>query len=256
MVIDSHAHLNDERLIESVDEIVADMTKDNLSAIITVSYDRKSAEQGLALAQKHNNIYTTLGIHPHDSRLACKEDYDYFVDNAQNPKVVAIGEIGLDYYYDLSDREVQKKVMVEQLELANEVNLPVVFHLRDAYQDFIQIIKENKHLINNGALLHCYSGSLELVDIFNLYDFYYAFGGAITFKTAKKDQIIRRVPKERLLIETDCPYMAPVPYRGKLNYPKMVNLVAQKIAHSLQIPLNEVERLTVENTKRLFKKLV
>lgn len=256
MIIDSHAHLNDDRLIDQVESIVSTMQKDNLEAIVNVSYDIKSAETGLELAKKFNNIYTTLGIHPHDSKSAKQSDYDYFSLNAKSNKVVAIGEIGLDYYYDFSPRETQKEVFIEQLELANHLSLPVVFHLRDAYADFIKILKEHKNLICCGGLMHCYSGSLELVNEFSKFDFYFAFGGAITFKNAKKDNILNAVPRDRLMIETDCPYMAPEPYRGRTNYPKMLNLVAQKLADSIQLSLEEVEKITTENTKRFYNKMV
>jgi TatD DNase family protein len=256
MFIDAHAHLNDNRLIAKADEIVASMANDGLSAIINAGYDRKSCEDSLTLAGKYDRVYATLGIHPHDAKYARKEDYDFFAENSANPKVVAIGEIGLDFFYNHSDRETQAKVLAEQLELADSLRLPVVFHLRDAYEQFLKIIGDNKRYLNSGGLLHCYSGSREMAEIFSRkYDFYFSFGGAITFKNADKSDIIKAVPLKRLLLETDCPYMTPEPHRGKLNYPKYVSLVAQKIASILELPIEEIGRITSENTKSLFERL-
>jgi len=257
MFIDVHAHLNDPRLAPQADAIVSAMAQDNLLAIINTGYDRYSSELGVELASKYPNVYTTLGIHPHDAKDAEASDYGYFQANASNPKVVAIGEIGLDFYYDHSARAVQAKVFAEQLELADSLGLPVVFHLRDAFAEFERIVTENKHYLNNGGLLHCYSGSKEMAQVFSKrFDFYFSFGGAITFKNAKKDEIVKAVPKERLLLETDCPYMTPEPYRGRLNYPKYVALVAQKMANMLNLPAQEVARITTTNAKTLFKRLI
>jgi len=256
MFIDVHAHLNDRRLAPQADAIVSNMEEDSLLAIINTGYDRPSSELGLALASKYPNVYTTLGIHPHDAKDAKAKDFDYFRENANNPKVVAIGEIGLDFYYDHSDRAVQKEVFVQQLELADALGLPVVFHLRDAFAEFEKIIAQNKCYLNNGGLLHCYSGSKEMAQVFSKkYDFYFSFGGAITFKNAKKEDIINSIPRERLLLETDCPYMTPEPHRGKVNYPKYIVLVAQKLAIVLNLPIQEVARITENNAKTLFKRL-
>ncbi|MFA5450181.1 MAG: TatD family hydrolase [Clostridia bacterium] len=254
MIIDTHAHLNDKRLLPQVNDIVRDMEQDNLLAVINVGYDRKSSEISYSLSQEHKRIYAAVGIHPHDSRLKRQEDYDYFAAIASDPKVVAIGETGLDYYYDHSPRDVQKKVFAEHLELANGLKLPVVIHLRDAYKDMFDILKDNKHYLNNGAVLHCYSGSAEMLREYLKFDpIYFSYGGAITFANANKRDIVLSTPIDRLLLETDCPYMTPVPHRGKTNYPKYVNLVASKIQEWL--PNTDIANVTTRNAKSLFGKL-
>jgi TatD DNase family protein len=255
MLIDTHAHLNDERLLPEVEKIVKEMKSKNLEAIVNVGYDRKSSEISLELSEKYSTVYAVLGIHPHDSRLAAKEDYDFIGASALNSKVVGIGETGLDYFYDLSDRETQKRVFVEHLELADSLKLPVVIHLRDAYSDMYQLLKDNKKYLNNGAMLHCYSGSLEMLKLFLKFDsVYFSYGGAITFKNAQKEEIVLATPLDRLLVETDCPYMTPVPYRGKTNCPEYVNLVADKIKSWL--PDKDIESITTANAKTLFKKII
>ncbi|MFI3228604.1 MAG: TatD family hydrolase [Bacillota bacterium] len=250
MIIDTHAHLTDERLINEVPTIVSDMAKDNLKSIITVGYDRQSSEQGYKLSCTHKGIYCAVGIHPHDAKNVTQADYDYFASVASAKEVVAYGEIGLDYYYDLSERDVQKAVFCEQLELAHSLKKPVAIHLRDAYEDMSRLLKENKHYIQHGMVIHCYAGSEEMLKEYNKYDSYYSFGGAITFKNAKKDDIVRAIPKNRLLLETDCPYMTPVPYRGKTNYPKYVNIVAERVKEMM--PEIDIEGLTTANAEELF----
>lgn len=256
MLIDSHAHLNDERLIGEADKIIQSMAEDNLQAIINVGYDYASSKISVELAEKYEAIFAAVGIHPHDAKTANREIYDYFQSVSQHKKVIAIGEIGLDFYYDHSPRDVQQRVFLEQLELAYSLKLPAVIHLRDAYQLMHSLLKENKRLLQYGAVLHCYSGSKEMLKEFAKMDLYFSYGGAITFKNAKdKPDIVRATPFERMLLETDCPYMTPNPYRGKINYPKYVNLVAQKVADYTLKNIQEIEEITTKNAYDLFKKL-
>ncbi|MDE7208275.1 MAG: TatD family hydrolase, partial [Clostridia bacterium] len=179
---------------------------------------------------------------------------EFYAQNASHKKVLAIGEIGLDYYYDKSERDVQRDVFARQIVLADKVGLPIVLHIRDAYGDAVDILDAHKDKLNHGVLLHCYSGSAEMIKQFNKYDCYYALGGAITFKNAKKDDVIKSIPENRLLVETDSPYMTPVPYRGQPNEPKYVNLVVDKIAETKGVNREEIEQLTYANTKALFFK--
>lgn len=256
MLIDVHAHLNDPKLLPYREEIVSNMERDNLADIVTVGYDRPSSIDAYEFALKNEKVYSVVGIHPHDADRATKEDYDLFAKMSESEKTVAIGEIGLDYYYDLSPRETQRRVFVEQLELAYSLKMPVVIHLRDAYGDLTRILKENARTLYYGVLIHCYSGSKELVKELNKYDAYYSFGGAITFKNAtEKPAVVRSVPIERLLTETDCPYMTPVPYRGTTNEPKYVDLVAAKLSEILDLPKEKIEEITLNNAKRIFKKI-
>lgn len=257
MLIDTHCHLTDERLAGETESIVSSFAADSLESVVTVGYDAPSSREGAQLAACYRDVYCTVGIHPHDAVTATQDVYDEFVSLANdNRKVVAIGEIGLDYYYDLSPRETQKRVFAEQLELAYALKLPVCLHVRDAYEDCRQILADNASKLVHGVLLHCYSGSAEMVPVFGKFDAYFAFGGAITFKNARRNlEALLAVPKDRLLVETDCPYMTPVPYRGRTNYPKYVNLVADKVAEALAMPRDEVDKITTENAKRLFNRL-
>lgn len=257
MLIDTHCHLTDERLAGETENIIASLEADGLESVITVGYDEPSSREGAQLAARFADVYCTVGMHPHDASAATQDVYDEFVSLANgNPKVVAIGEIGLDYYYDLSPRETQKKVFAEQLELARFLKLPVCLHVRDAYEDCRRILADHADKLTYGVLLHCYSGSAEMVPVFGKFDAYFAFGGAITFKNARRNlEALLAVPRDRLLLETDCPYMTPVPYRGQTNFPKYVNLVADKAAEVLGLQRAEVEDITTENAKRLFNRL-
>lgn len=215
-----------------------------------------SSELAVTLANKYDKVYAAVGVHPHDADTLDDGACQRLLELANDGKVVGFGEIGLDYYYDLSEREVQKSAFAKQIELAHQANLPVILHVRDAYEDTRKILFDMRNYIQNGLLLHCYSGSSEYVKIFDKLDAYYAFGGAITFKNAKHNlESLAVVPKDRLLLETDCPYMTPVPFRGKANEPKYVALVAQKAAAVLGVSVEEIENITTKNAKRLFTRL-
>ncbi|MDI9487624.1 MAG: TatD family hydrolase [Bacillota bacterium] len=253
MLIDSHAHLNDKRLIDEVEDIVRDMPKDNLEAIINVGYDYESSKVSVELANRFSNVYAAVGIHPHDAKYAAKSHYEFFEKAVKDEKVLAIGEIGLDFYYDHSPRDIQEKVFLEQLDLAHSLKKPAIIHLRDAYRPMYNLLKENIHKLEYGAILHCYSGSAEMLKEFAKLGLYFSFGGAITFKNAKnKPEVIRQTPIDKLLLETDCPYMTPEPYRGKTNYPKYISLVARRVAEILGKDYDDIVRTTNENTKRFF----
>ncbi len=256
MIVDSHCHLNDEKLIDLAPQIVADFDSDNLECAICVGYDYPSSLKAVDLAKEHDRLYAAIGIHPHDAVTADYDTYESFATLSSCEKVVAIGEIGLDYHYDLSPRAIQKGAFREQIELADTIGLPVILHVREAYEDTRQILFDMRRYLNNGILLHCYSGSPEYVKIFNQLDCYFAFGGAITFNNAKHNiEALKVVPKDRLLLETDCPYMTPVPFRGKTNVPKYTNLVADKVTEVLEMSRDDVDRITTENTKRLFYRI-
>lgn len=253
MLIDSHCHLNDEKLLPEAAEIVSGFSGHGIESAICVGYDMPSSETAVELAEKYDSIYAVIGIHPHDATTADYDKYERLATLSSSKKVVGIGEIGLDYHYDLSPRAIQKGAFAEQLELADTLGLPVVLHVREAYEDAKSILFESRRFLNNGVLLHCYSGSKEFVKIFGELDAYFAFGGAITFNNAKHNiEAMKEVPLDRLLLETDCPYMTPVPFRGKTNKPEYVNLVADKASEVLNIPREELEKITTENTKRLF----
>ena len=256
MIIDSHCHLTDERLLPIVDEIVEGLGDNGLESVITVGYDLPSSALVVEIAEKYKNVYAMVGMHPHDSKLMSAEIYDSFKQLAKSDKVVAIGEIGLDYHYDLSPRDIQKKVFAEQIEFAHSLKLPISLHVREAYGDTVDILEAHKHLLTNGVLLHCYSGSSEMVKVFSKYDCYFAFGGPITFKNAVHNiESLKAVPLDRLLFETDAPYMTPVPFRGKTNEPKYTALVVDKASEILGIDKTELIEKTNKNTKTLFYKM-
>lgn len=256
MIIDTHCHLNDERLLPDVQRIVDELESEGVESVICVGYDLPSSRCALQLADKFDKVYCAVGVHPHDSKSFTDEDYAEIVKMCAHPKTVAVGEIGLDYYYDLSDRQVQKEVFARQLLLAKEVGLPVVLHVRDAYQDAYDILLKHEVCLTNGVLLHCYSGSAEMVKSFEKFDAYFAFGGPLTFKNARKShEAIAAVSPQRLLFETDCPYLAPVPYRGKTNEPKFVKLVASEAARVLAVDETDLIEQTTKNAKRLFFKM-
>ncbi|MEG2450520.1 MAG: TatD family hydrolase [Clostridia bacterium] len=255
-IIDTHCHLNDERLWNDHEGLISGLSTYGIESVVCVGYDTASSKMSFDLATKFDAVYAAVGIHPHDSKTATDDDYSQFKGFSTNKKVVAIGEIGLDYFYDLSPRDDQKRVFVEQLELADSVNLPVILHIRDAYEDARAILFDNKNKLNNGFVLHCYSGSPEYVKIFDKLDAFYSFGGAITFKNARRNlEAMMAVPKDRLLLETDCPYMTPTPYRGQTNLPKYINLVADKMADELKIERAELVEKTTLNAKTLFTRL-
>ncbi|MDR2634797.1 MAG: TatD family hydrolase [Clostridiales bacterium] len=253
MLVDVHCHLNDGRLIEEAPSIVADFEKDGIAAAVSASYDRESAEIGAELAALYEKVYATAGIHPHDARFACPSDYYRFAELLSRPKILAVGETGLDYFYDKSPRDIQGKVFREHLELARAVGKPVVLHIRDAYSDALKILEDARGCLKNGVLMHCYGGGADAVKDFSRFDCFYSFGGAITFNNGAENRAgLAAVPRDRLLLETDCPYMTPVPFRGKLNYPKYIALVAKKAAEILNISSEEIEELTLKNSGTFY----
>lgn len=251
-MIDTHAHINDEDLVERAEEILSSPW---LETVIVPGYDYESSRLAVELSKKFDKVYATVGCHPHDAEKFSKEELEYYRSVAQDEKVVAIGEIGLDYYRDLSPREVQKRVFEEQILLAHDMSLPIVLHVRDAYADTLEILKKHSDKLKNGVLLHCYSGSAELVREFSKFDAYFAFGGAVTYKNAKKEDVLRAVSRDRLLLETDCPYMTPVPMRWKtaMNEPKFIQYTLSHVASVLGVDEEELEKTVDQNAKRFFR---
>ena len=252
MYIDSHTHLSDEKLIGDIDEIITGFSESGIDMVVEIGSDMESSRSAVSLAAKYDCIYAIVGCHPISTGDVTDADMLELESLAKCDKVVAFGEIGLDYHYDM-DREEQKKLFISQLLLADKVGLPVVIHLRDAYEDMETILNEYKSYINNGILFHCYSGSAEMVQRFSHLDPYYAFGGAITFKKNNRELAIRAVPTDRLLLETDCPYMTPVPFRGKLNNPNYIPIIAEKMGEALGLTAEQVGELTSANTKRFYR---
>lgn len=256
MIIDTHCHLNDEKLVERADEIVDSFRDDGIECAICVGYDLPSSEKAAEMAEKYETVYAAVGIHPHDSQTADYPAYERFATLSSSKKVVAIGEIGLDYHYDNSPRAIQQGAFREQIELADVLGLPVILHVRDAYEEARRILYDMRPYLKNGLLLHCYSGSAEMMTDFNRIDAYYAFGGAITFKNARRNiEALKAAPRDRLVLETDCPYMTPVPLRGQINEPKYIGYVARFAAETLGVSVEKIEELTTKNTKTLFTRM-
>lgn len=254
MLIDTHAHLTDEKLFPEIDGIVSGMNADGLEYIVIVGCDRKSSEDCLAISEKYDRVYSTVGIHPHDAKDATTDDYAFFEKAFRSEKCVAIGEIGLDYHYDLSPREVQKRVFVEQLELAYSLKAPVVIHLREAYGDMLELLRQNAQKLYYGSLIHCYSGSREMLGEFLKFGSLISFGGSLTFKNARHaPEVAAAVPKDSFVVETDCPYLTPEPFRGRVNYPKYVEFAAKKLAEIRGETFGEIAKTTTINAKRFYK---
>ena len=253
MFLDSHAHLDDSRFDGGRDKLIEGLLNRGIGCVINAGADMKSSMASIELAKKYPHIYAAIGVHPHDAEAMTDDNIQELERMAAYERVVAIGEIGLDYYYDNSPRDVQKRRFVDQIELANRTGLPIIVHNRDAHGDTLDIIGQNRNKIH-GGVMHCYSGSVEMMREFIDLGLYISLGGPVTFKNAKKPvEVAREVPLERLLIETDCPYLTPHPFRGKRNDPSYVSLVAQRIAEIRGISAEEVARVTFQNALDLFK---
>lgn len=246
--IDVHAHLD---AFEDVEKVIDDAKINGVEKIITAGYNLASSKKCVELAKKYPGVYAVIGLHPENIE---DENADYLSELkvlAKNKKVVGIGEIGLDYHYG-KDKERQKKIFVEQIELANLLNLPIVIHSRDAMGDTMEILKSHK--VKNGGLMHCYSGSVESARELKKLGFSFSFGGVCTFKNAKNVcAVIEDLSMDSIMLETDCPYLAPVPHRGERNEPKYIPLIAEKIAELKNIELDEVAKITTNNAKNIFK---
>lgn len=252
MLFDSHAHIDDSRFDSDRLETIERAKENGVTGIINIGADMASSARSVALAQAHKGIYAAVGIHPHDAKAAVDADYDQMAQwVGSEAKVVAIGEIGLDYYYDLSPRDVQQDVFIRHIDLARQLGKPIIIHDRDAHGDVMNIIKkEAKGII---GIFHCYSGSLEMAKEVLKLGFYVSFAGPVTFaKSTKLKEIAAAVPLERLLVETDSPYLTPHPHRGRRNEPAHVRLVAEEIARLRGLSLEAVAEATTNNVKQLF----
>lgn len=254
-MIDSHLHLDDEKLRDNAEQIIKGLHEHNIEFVINNSCNLQSMIDSVELANKYHDVYATVGMHPHESSDFNDKFRVLMRQLAQNDRVVAVGEIGLDYYYDLSDRQTQKDVFAEQIEIADQLGLPITLHIRDAYGDAWDILTAQKKYLNNGVLWHCYSGSAEFARQAVKCGHYFAFGGAITFKNAKKEDVLQAIPFDKILSETDSPYMAPVPLRGQVNTPYNIPLIVDKIAEVYGKSTEKTEAQIRENTLRLFKKI-
>lgn len=253
MIFDTHSHYNDEAFQDDLPAIVRQFPEAGICGAVNVASDLSSIDEVLALAKAYPQFYAALGIHPSDCAPLTESRLLLIQEKLHEPKVVAVGEIGLDYHYDEPDREMQKKWFRRQLRMAQEADLPVIIHSRDAAQDTIQILLEEQGHFS-GGVIHCYSYSPEMAEQFVRMGYYIGVGGVVTFKNGRRlKETVQRIPLERIVLETDCPYMAPVPHRGERNSSLYLPLVAREIAQLLQIQEEEVIRVTYENAKRLYR---
>lgn len=250
-MIDTHTHIN---MIEgiTVEDVLKNAKENGVSKLIVPSANPKDFEGIMKLINKYDNVYGMLGVHPSDAKDWDDKLINEIKNLAQNKKIVAIGEVGLDYYWDKSFNDLQKEIFIKQIKLANELNLPIDVHDRDAHKDTFDILKE----YNNGSkvVMHCFSGSVEFAKECIKEGWYLGIGGVVTFKNAvKMKEVVQAVPLEYILLETDAPYLTPVPYRGQENQPAYVKFVAEEIAKLRRITLEEVIRITAQTSELIFK---
>lgn len=252
MIWDTHAHLDDPRYREDFEQVLVNIKTAQISRVTNVGFDLPSSENSVDLAHRYEFIYAAVGIHPHDAEGVTAKTWERLLQLAQDDKVIGWGEIGLDYYRDLSPRSIQKDIFIQQIELANQAGLPIIIHNRDAHEDLLKIVKE--HPPQHGGVFHCFSGSWEMAKIVLNLGFYLSFAGPLTFKNARHAvEVAAKVPIDRFFVETDSPYLTPEPYRGKRNEPTYVRQVAAKIAELRNLDFEEVAQQSFLNAAQLFK---
>jgi len=252
MLTDTHAHLNSESFDGDRQEVIQRALATGVTRIVNVGFNRETIPSSMELAESYDFIYTAVGWHPTDAKDMTPEDLEWIGRLCSHEKVVAIGEIGLDYHWDTSPKDVQARVFREQIRLARKLGKPIVIHNREAHQDILSILREEK-AAEVGGIMHCFSGSWETARQCLDMNFYISFGGPITFKNAKQPkEVLAKVPLDRLLIETDAPYLTPHPYRGKRNETSYVRLIAQAAAEIKGISFEELAEMTTANAIRLL----
>ncbi len=250
-MIDSHAHLNDEQFADDIPEVAARARAAGVMTIINVGSNLESSEKAVQLADTFDEMYAVVGLHPHEASDLTLNLLKRLRELAAHPRVVALGETGLDYYYEYSTRSEQQTAFREQLSLADELSLPVVIHSRDATKDTVDIVRE---AAATPCVLHCFSGSWETASEYLDMGHVLSFAGPITFNNARRlRETAAKVPLDRVLIETDCPYLAPVPHRGKRNEPAFVKHVAAKLAELHDRPVEIIREITMANTRKFFR---
>ena len=255
MFFDSHAHYDDDRFNEDRHELLSAMPQNKVDYIVNAAADIVSSNEGVQLSEEYSFVYAGVGVHPHsveelDASNEGRRTLEHLEELSRHPKVVAIGEIGLDYYYEHSPRKIQKIWFKRQMELAKKVDLPIIVHSRDAVQETFDMISQSG--LRKGVI-HCFSGSAEMAQEYIKLGFYIGVGGTITFKNARRSvEVVEEIPIESIVIETDCPYLTPMPHRGKRNDSTYLIHIAEKIAEVKNISIEEVARITSKNAKDLF----
>lgn len=248
MFIDTHLHLSNNEGIEP-NKFIENAKNAGISYLILSCCDKNSIIEGVEFVKKYDNLFLSIGFHPEFASEIVESDYDWLREIISScPKVVAIGEIGLDYHYGKDKTEEQKTVFRRQLDIANEFNLPVVIHTRDAIQETYDILSE--YSLN--GVIHCYSGSIEMAEKFIKLGYFLGIGGVVTFSNSKLYQVVKNVGLSNILLETDSPYLSPVPYRGKVNESKNILIIAKRVSEILDVSLEKVADITTENAVKLF----
>ncbi|MFD0621195.1 TatD family hydrolase [Paenibacillus sp. GCM10027629] len=252
MLFDTHTHLDAVQFDEDREEVIARALEQGVTQMINIGFNRETIPTTMKLAESYDFIYAAVGWHPQDAITMQPGDLEWIEKLCAHEKVVAIGEIGLDYYWDTSPKDVQHRVFREQIRLAKRLDMPIVIHNRDAHEDVVRILRE-EHAEECGGVMHCFSGSWEIAKQCLDLGFYISFGGPITFKNARvPKEVLANVPNDRFLIETDSPYLTPHPYRGKRNETGYVRLVAEAAAEIKGLNLEEVAKITMKNAQACF----
>ena len=249
MLIDSHSHLYMGSWSKNLDAVLERAKERGVGKIICPGIDIDSSWQSLTIAKNHPNVYAAAGIHPHDADNAPADYIDQLRDILTQPKIVALGEIGLDYYRNMSDAATQRKVFKEQLQLAKEMDLPVIIHNRNADAEIIHILQQVSPI---RGVAHCFSSDLITAKIFLDMEFYISFAGNLTYKNSDLPAVAKEIPLDRLMIETDAPFLSPMPYRSKENEPSRVKYIADKLAECLGVSYDAIEMATQNNAEKLF----
>ena len=250
MYFDTHAHYDDRRFNDDREELLGSMPDAGITLILNSGSSLRSSKFGIKLANKYPFIYASIGVHPHDSKSMTDETVPELEKLLSHPKAVAVGEIGLDFHHDFSPRDIQKKRFREQMELARSVKKPVIIHERESLRDTLDTIRDYRDLT---GVFHCFSGSWETAKTILDMGWYLSFTGVITFQNARKSlEVLERMPADRILLETDCPYLAPDPMRGRRNSSLYIPYIADKVAQVRGIETKEAAMLTMENGKRFF----
>ena len=252
-MIDSHCHINDELYKNNPEEYIKEAEKAGVFEFLVVGFDAQSSQCAIEISSKYNQCYAAVGIHPSDAKKAKDGDLGIIKELAKSNRCIAIGEIGLDYYWDKDEeiKKLQKEYFIKQINIANELNLPIAIHCRDAIEDCLQILKENP--VKRGGVMHCYAGSLESSSEFIKLGFLLGFGGTVTFKNSvRPKEVVANIPSTSYVLETDSPYLTPHPYRGKENHSKYLYLIRDQIAQLRNISPEEVEKESTDNFKRVF----
>ena len=255
MLVDSHAHIDAPVYDKDRDQVVARAEEAGVKVIINAGFALRSSRASIKLAQPYAGVFVALGVHPHNAAKVMDGDLKELAQLSHEPKVVAIGEIGLDFYRNLSPREAQIKVFRQQLELAQRLDLPVIIHSRDAREEVFAILAEWAVCYQSKPLgvLHCFSGDMELAGKYIELGFLISIAGPVTYSSSNAAQIAQHLPLDRLLIETDCPYLTPVPYRGRRNEPAYLPLVVERVGRIRGVPPDEVAEKTTQNAVHLFR---